>query len=57
MSEHEYREAIETIRRGCNEKLRRYESSRDYWKCTAITIFIVSLLWILYLLGCFPGSN
>jgi hypothetical protein len=57
MSEHEYWEAIETMRRECKAKVRKYESSRDYWKFTAITLFFVSLFWILDLLGCFPDSN
>jgi hypothetical protein len=39
MSEHEYGETIETMRRECNAKLRRFESSRDYWKFTAVTVF------------------
>jgi len=57
MSEHEYRESIETMRRECNAKLRKYESSRDYWKFTAVTVFFIALFWILDLLGCFPDSN
>ncbi len=57
MSELEYREAIQTMRRECDTRLRKYESSRDYWKFTAITLFFISLFWILYLLGCFPDSN
>jgi hypothetical protein len=57
MSEQEYRKSIETIRHECNVRLRKYESSRDYWKFIAITLFFVSLFWILYLLGCFPDSN
>ncbi len=57
MSEHEYREAIETMRRGCNDKLRDYESSRDYWKFTAITLFFALLFCVLDLQGCLPGSD
>jgi hypothetical protein len=57
MSEHEYKQAIETIRRECNAKLRKYESSRDYWKFIAILLFFISLFWILYLLDCFPDLN
>jgi len=57
MSEHEYTEAVKSMRRGCDDRVRKSEASRDYWKFTAITLFFVSLLWILDLLGCFPDSN
>jgi hypothetical protein len=51
MSEREYREAIETMRRECHAKLRNYESSRDYWKFSAITFFFLLLFCILELSG------
>jgi len=57
MSEREYREAIETIRRECNAKLRKCEASRDYWKFTAVTVVFIALVWILDILGCFADSN
>ena len=57
MSEHEYQEAIETMRRGCNLKLRQCESSRDYWKFTAVTLFFALLFCILDLQECLPDSN
>ena len=54
MSEQEYREAIETTRRKCNAKLRKCESSRDYWKFTAVALFLALLFCILNLSGCLP---
>jgi hypothetical protein len=57
MSENEYREAIETMRRGCNCRLRKCESSRDYWKFAAITVLFIALFCVLYFGGCFPDST
>lgn len=57
MSVQEYREEMEKLRRGYDCKLRKYESSRDYWKFTAILFFFVSLFCLLNLSGCLPDSN
>jgi hypothetical protein len=53
----EHREEMEKLRRACNNKLQKYESSRDYWKFTAIFLFFLSLFCILNLSGCLPDSN
>ena len=57
MSEREYREAIETMRREYNVKLLKFESARDYWKFSAITFFLLLLFCLLELSGCLADFN
>jgi hypothetical protein len=57
MTEPLQREEMKKMRRACNDKVRKFESSRDFWKFTAIALFFVTLVCILYLAGCFPDSN
>ena len=57
MTEQLKREEMKKMRRACNDKVRKFESSRDFWKFTAIALFFIALFCILDLLGCFPGSN
>lgn len=57
MTEQVQREETEKIRRACKKTLRKCESSRDFWKFTAIVLFFISLLCILELSGCFSDSN
>jgi hypothetical protein len=56
MSELEYREVSERARRESKNTLQKCQASRDYWKFTAIALFLC-LFCILELSGCLADFN